>query len=784
MVLNGSQQAVPGPSEHNGAVQTGPGSYYSLTHGIPLPEGANRINEYSLQFDFRIPENGAWRCFFQTSPDNTGDGDFFINPGGDLGVAAVGYSGITITPGEWYRLIISVKNGTHFTTYLDGKLLLNGSVQPLNGRFSLGPRLLVFADDNGEDGILECAELAIWGQALSAEEASAAGGYPHSNMVKVRLPFLQSPGSSSMTICWHDTTGALPTVNYGTEPGTLPFAASGTAEQTGSLYWHTVKLTALNPDTHYYYQIAGGNEEPPVYGFRTVPGETFSGKIRFLLLSDTHTPDTVMTGKVARQAVSTISGLYGKDLENHITAILHSGDIVMDGNSAWQYDKLFFQPLSSLTARIPTLLVAGNHEAESPFFYQYLKADEISAYPGVPGLNEKILQFRAGNSLILGLNTNISDQYGTTQANWLKIKLEEAEKDSTIDFVFLFFHHPPFSELWNYVNTSDAGSAYVREVLLPVIRKCGKVRQLHYGHTHGYERGALLSDRQEGDFRIVCGGGSGGNLDPWAPGANTDLDEITTCISNYIFQILEIDIAEASCFTSVYSLGTLAKPLAGEKADTYYFRRNQPPPATPAIESANAGDGFIRIFTSRFHGSDSLMTLRLQIAVDEQFARVVLDTFIHRVNIYGTGPGSQPLDLNKEIRMEEISIPDRLLPSGSFSIRIRHRDNNLRWSGWSEPWTHKATGMETKPMKNSLLLQNYPNPFNRQTRIDYTMKSAGHVTFRIFDMNKKLLFEKPEGVRLAGNHSFLFSGERLPAGMYICELETGTQQGILTLIKR
>ncbi|MGE0021349.1 MAG: hypothetical protein AB7S72_16865, partial [Draconibacterium sp.] len=78
--LAGNQSVAEGPSSENGATRIGVGSYFKLTHGIAPNGGGTKVNEYSLQFDFKVTELGAWRCFFQTTVNNTGDGDFFINP--------------------------------------------------------------------------------------------------------------------------------------------------------------------------------------------------------------------------------------------------------------------------------------------------------------------------------------------------------------------------------------------------------------------------------------------------------------------------------------------------------------------------------------------------------------------------------------------------------------------------------------------------------------------------------------------------------------------------------
>ena len=786
LALNGNHISAAGPSAENGAVRIGVGSYYILTHGIAPNGGGTKVNEYSLQFDFKVTELGAWRCFFQTTVNNAGDGDFFINPSGNIGVAAVGYSGLTLNPNEWYRLLISVKNGSYFTVYLDGKLLTQGTIQSVDGRFSLENQLLIFADEDGEDGTMDCAELAIWDKPLTAEEALQLGGFQHSTpSAESQKPYLQNPGQERMTICWHDSAQTATSVVFGTDSAQLNQEVAGTSEIIVDPYrWHTVKLAGLQRATRYFYRVKNGDRQSGIFAFKTLPADNYNGKIRFLLLSDTHSGDTTMAGKIARQAVKTISQVYGPDIDNQITGIIHSGDVVVSGTSADQYAKQFFAPLKSLTASIPTTVVAGNHEVESPYFYQYLKVDELSGLPGTPGLVEKVLQLKVGNSLFIGLNTNVIGLYGNVQANWLNSRLREVEQDAAIDFVFLFFHHPPHSELWDYVNIADEGGSYVREILYPIIKKYSKVQQMYSGHTHGYERGTIQSETPGGDFRMIIGGGSGGALDPWAPGANRDIADITVCISNYGFQLLEIDIADRSFKNTVYSLGTLSDPKNGEVIDTFYKKINQPEPSKPNVESVSSKAGKVIVKTSPFNGADSLMSVQLQVFADAFYSSSVFDTVIHQVNIYGVDANDNPLDLNKNLDLHSCSISESLFMAGkTYYFRTRYRDNNLKWSAWSDWFDGLITSAETQSILTEISVgQNYPNPFATETSIDYTIQIEGNVTFRIYNMLNQLVFEQHLSVQPAGFHTLKFKNALPDSGVYFYEIGSGGARQIKQML--
>jgi len=178
--LVGKDSAVSGPSPGNGAVRVPKGSHYKLTHKFrPNGGGADsmhRVNEYSIMVDFKIPDVARWYNFFQTNPSNTDDGDCFIKKtAGTVGTSATGYSTDTVTPNVWHRFVISIKNGVSHDTYLDGKLIKAGTALAVDGRFALDSLLLMFGDDDGDDGDIDVAEMRMWNYALTAGDVTGLG---------------------------------------------------------------------------------------------------------------------------------------------------------------------------------------------------------------------------------------------------------------------------------------------------------------------------------------------------------------------------------------------------------------------------------------------------------------------------------------------------------------------------------------------------------------------------------------------------------------------------------
>lgn len=780
LTLVGSHTATPGHEAGDGAVLIGPGSYYKMQHQISANGGGSKVNEYTLQFDFKIPANGVWHTFFQTDINNSNDGDLFINTSGNIGVAAAGYGTYQIIPGEWYRLIVSVKNGSHFTYYLDGQLVKNGNIQAIDDRFSLENLLLVFADEDGEDSDIICSELAVWDQSLTAEHAAELGGFGHITgpFVMTRIPYLQAQGTNTMTVCWHDISTTGTRVQYGLD-STLGLVITGTSEVISDPYrWHTVKFNGLQPNTRYFYKVQSGGAESAIYAFKTLPDSTYKGKLRFVLLSDTHATDTTMAGKVLRATKDKITELYGSDIENHVNGIFHSGDVVVSGDIPGQYTKQYFKPLSALSSFIPTMVVAGNHEGESPYFYQYLKLDDQSAFPQLPSLKEKVWFLKAGNSLFIGMNTNIIDPYGAAQANWLNAKLNEAENDSTIDFVFLFFHHPPFSELWVV-----GGTDYVVNVLFPIIKKYTKVQQMHYGHTHGFERGTITSGEEGADFRIICGGGGGGYYDPWREGENWDFNDIHKTFNHYFFQILEIDIENHSFLNSMYSLGNNNDPRNSELMDTWYKSKNQAGPETPELVNFEISENIIHFITSEFSGPDSLMSVHFQVIDSLQSSIVVIDSISHWTNIYNIDQYYKPVDLNKGINLLQSTISFSQLTEGKkYYFRARYRDHNLKWSDWSGLTGFSTLGTDEIQGRQQgyYLDQNIPNPFRNHTTFNYKIPEKCEVIFRVYDKNQRIIREINEGVKDKGTYTLYFNAENLTSDVYIYEMNANN----LTMSKK
>ena len=165
----------------SGVVNTslGIGNHLLATHGIAANGGGARVNQYSMLFDFRRPTEAVWRTIFQTDTTNLSDGDYFVRDEDNrLGVGDLGYTTNYQMPADtWARLVITADltaTGA-YRTYIDGVLVHTHLPTPLDGRFSFDPTVLLFADEDNENGLLSVGAVAMWDQALTANEVLTLG---------------------------------------------------------------------------------------------------------------------------------------------------------------------------------------------------------------------------------------------------------------------------------------------------------------------------------------------------------------------------------------------------------------------------------------------------------------------------------------------------------------------------------------------------------------------------------------------------------------------------------
>jgi predicted phosphodiesterase len=266
---------------------------------------------------------------------------------------------------------------------------------------------------------------------------------------------------SSVYVNWNTTARESTIIAYGLTP-----LLEDTLMNEGICYHHHLLIPRLTPKTEYYYRILPYGE---TMRFRTfsADGDSF----RFVVFGDTRS-DSIKHHEV----ISRIAG-YRFDL------MVHTGDLVREGDNTADW-RTFFNIEDTLIQGKQILPVLGNHE--SP----YWPFDTLFALPG----NAYYYSINHGRAHFVILDT-YHDINGS-QRSWLIDDLDAAHFDSTVDWIFVFLHSPPYS-------SGDHGSDLaVRDAWCPIFEDHG-VDIVFCGHDHDYERTVQIN----GVVYIVTGGG-------------------------------------------------------------------------------------------------------------------------------------------------------------------------------------------------------------------------------------------------------------------------------------
>jgi len=705
-----------------------------------------------------------------------------------VGVGDTGYSDAIIEPGEWYRLAISVSLGEHYDYYLDGQLLHDGGPQVFEGRFALYPagganQVLFFADENGEDGPLDVALVALFDRDLSAAELADLGGYGHELPVPLYMPtYLQAPTPTSLYVCWHAAPGTESTVEYGLTGALGQVVTGNHHEFDSSTIWHWAQLTGLTPGTTYFYRCLTDTATSPIRSFRTQPPDSQTDlHVRFACYGDNRT-DTAMHAAVIAAMREKVVELYGEDICQNLNVVMNVGDIVTNGWSLSQYENEYFVPIGTISGEVPFMVSIGNHEAEADYFYDYMLYEDVAGSEG-----ERYYSFRIGPVLFICLNSNTQ---GAGQVTWLQSQLVAAESNEEIDWVFTFLHHPGRSEIW-----PDGNTAWVQYQVIPLLAQYSKAEALLYGHSHNYEHGAWPT----GNLRLLLVGGGGSALDRWGMyGNQQDYPEIHRAHDHYGYTIFDIDCASGSYAAESYSLGHPDLPLDNVLLDSFLRDRNAAPPTTPAaLTPAGPTCEPAALTASTYQGEMPVMSSQFQLTeVQGDWTNPLLETSRDWENVYGDSgaPDYTPIDLNEGIDLASLSIPAGLLQDDhTYWWRVRYRDRNLQWSEWSpeqEFSVHEPTGVNGPEPPQNCLFQNHPNPFNPLTTISFTVDRARQVRIAVYSLDGRLVAVLADGPYCAGLHTVTWRGKDLagrdvPAGSYLARMESeGLDEAVKLLLVR
>lgn len=205
--------------------------------------------------------------------------------------------------------------------------------------------------------------------------------------------------------------------------------------------------------------------------------------------------------------------------------ILQSGDAVVDGRDARQWNASFVALINRLTSDggVPYYLAAGNHdltsaaELDAPGRQQGLRNYLSAVAQLIPpdGATRRLAGYPTfaigyGNTFVIGFDSNIAED--STQLAWVRSQLEGLDRGRYRNVV-AFFHHPVFSSGPHGGALVERPTAALRARYMPLFRR-HHVRLLFAGHDHVYEHWIERYRDATGVHRIdqIVSGGGGAPL--------------------------------------------------------------------------------------------------------------------------------------------------------------------------------------------------------------------------------------------------------------------------------
>lgn len=307
----------------------------------------------------------------------------------------------------------------------------------------------------------------------------------------LKVPYLQAPGSDTMTIMWESPTSKPGVVHYGLRgrldeelrldtPRELVVASpsSGVASVgniSNTVFLYEMTLTNLEPNSVYTYSAETDGVRTPSKRFRTFGAHP--NKVTFIAYGDTRSNPKL------HATIAANFKRYSPDF------ILHTGDLVSAGKRHELWGKEFFEPLAQVIDEVPILPAIGNHEQDGINYLHYLH---------LPGRETAWYSCDVGPVHVLSLDYRYEkeedEQFAFARRDLLASKSP---------WKIVMLHFPVF-------NIGGHGTRWGHAAYLPLFHQA-KVDMVIAGHSHIYERFHPIAPKTAADrwpiTHITTGGG-------------------------------------------------------------------------------------------------------------------------------------------------------------------------------------------------------------------------------------------------------------------------------------
>lgn len=294
-------------------------------------------------------------------------------------------------------------------------------------------------------------------------------------------PYIQQMSTKDATICW-STLESEPTITD----------KDGKTQFVREYKHHKIHLGDLKPNSEYSYDVLNDGSDEGKGKFTTYPDEKVS--FNFVAIGDTRNRHDVH------------SEILDKIMTKNPRFIVNSGDLVRNGRAIEDWEA-FFGVSKELMRNTPYYPVLGNHEKDSPYYYDMFDLPN----------NERYYYFTLGDALFIVLDSEgiqlsepsfvseknsdkfwheAYDDYFVEQKKWLQ-KVLDLNREA--GYVFIFQHKPLYSIMKNRVEEAEIARNFWGDIF-----SRNGVQVFLNGHDHHYHRAV----KDNVHFITSAGGGA------------------------------------------------------------------------------------------------------------------------------------------------------------------------------------------------------------------------------------------------------------------------------------
>ncbi|MDB5283056.1 MAG: C-terminal target protein [Bacteroidota bacterium] len=508
-----------------------------------------------------------------------------------------------------------------------------------------------------------------------------------------RHPLIQSPDEHSAVIAWNTASTAIGKVKWGTSSSALNDSIS----ESATTKVHAIIITGLQPNTKYYYSTNSSLQTSVDYFYTAKPDN-----VRQL--------DLVVYGDCGfnNSQQDAISALMAN--QNHDFGLV-VGDV--DQFSGNNYDVNYFQHYTNILKHTCHFTAIGNHDVITN---NTNYTDAFVLPHNNPANSELYYSFTWGNAKFIALDGNISYTAGSAQYIWLQNELKCNDRE----WVFVYFHQPPWTNDWDpsyYIPFTPfymyQGNTDMRTSIVPLFEQY-HVDFVLNGHAHDYQRGVY-----NGVHYFITGGGgtSGPDTHTYAGSPNISMEQ---AINNFMkFSIngdavhyntydLNGNIVDSLTLTKSFtpynaSVATVNVACNGSSSGSAVITVNGPrPPYTFSWSSGSNTDSAVHLTAGTYNVTitDTSGCIKTDSAVIQQTNPVTLNGTITDASCSGVSDGSIILTISGGTPQYVPSwngANPSALAAGSYNVTVTDASN----CSVSQTFTVLNAGGNTGPALNT-----------------------------------------------------------------------------------